>query len=273
MASAKLPTFISFWLHAFQHLYFELFSFPIADWQPSFNMSDAGTTEKSRELRLPFHNPTTTPQPSQSKHPRTTLRTEITAFIGEFIGTFMFLSLAFTGTQIALNAAGSTELTSTDHPAPDLSKLLYIAFAFGVSLAINVAIFADVSGGKFNPAVSQSPLVWFTFANSRSVRPQPPLRVTTTPNRSDQSNKERVTHANFVSHERYRSRQHSSSRVKSTGNVQSKPSSHSSSPVWLHRASYPHCSPDRSLSLLNSMPLSASPAACFSKRLLRRCSF
>jgi hypothetical protein len=156
MASAKLPTFISFWLHPFQHLYFEPFSFPIADWQPSFNMSDAGTTEKSRELRLPFHNPTTTPQPSQSKHPRSTLRTEITAFLGEF--------------------------TSTDHPAPDLSKLLYIAFAFGVSLAINVAIFADVSGGKFNPAVSQSPLVWFTFANSRSVRPQPPLRVTTTPN-------------------------------------------------------------------------------------------
>jgi aquaporin related protein len=32
--------------------------------------------------------------------------------------------------------------------------LLYIAFAFGVSLAINVAIFADVSGAKFNPAVS-----------------------------------------------------------------------------------------------------------------------
>jgi glycerol uptake facilitator-like aquaporin len=32
--------------------------------------------------------------------------------------------------------------------------LLYIAFAFGISLAINVAIFADVSGANFNPAVS-----------------------------------------------------------------------------------------------------------------------
>ena len=65
----------------------------------------------------------------------------------------MFLFLAFTGTQIALNAAGTEQLTSSDNPAPDVSKLIYIAFAFGVSLAINVAIFADVSGGKFNPAV------------------------------------------------------------------------------------------------------------------------
>ena len=67
----------------------------------------------------------------------------------------MFLFLAFTGTQIALNAAGTTQLTSSDNPAPDVSKLIYIAFAFGVSLAINVAIFADISGGKFNPAVCQ----------------------------------------------------------------------------------------------------------------------
>lgn len=79
---------------------------------------------------------------------------EVTAFLGELIGTFMFLSLAFAGTQIALNAPGSTQLTSSANPAPDVGKLLYIAFAFGVSLAINVAIFADVSGGKFNPAVS-----------------------------------------------------------------------------------------------------------------------
>lgn len=68
----------------------------------------------------------------------------------------MFLFLAFTGTQIALNAAGTQQLTSSDNPAPDVSKLIYISFAFGVSLAINVAIFADISGGKFNPAVSSA---------------------------------------------------------------------------------------------------------------------
>lgn len=40
------------------------------------------------------------------------------------------------------------------HALPDVAKLLYIAFAFGTSLAVNVAIFAEISGGKFNPAVS-----------------------------------------------------------------------------------------------------------------------
>ena len=110
------------------------------------------TTDKGQTL--PIHEPSSTPssEVKPQKH-QTTLRGEIAAFLGEFIGTFMFLFLAFTGTQIALNAAGTQQLTSSDHPAPDVTKLIYIAFAFGVSLAINVAIFADISGGKFNPAV------------------------------------------------------------------------------------------------------------------------
>ncbi|KAF2833438.1 aquaporin-like protein [Ophiobolus disseminans] len=115
-------------------------------------MSDQGANNKG-ELGLPFHEPSTAPPP-ETRTPPHTLRSEITAFIGEFIGTFMFLSLAFSGTQIALNAANTQQLTSSDTPAPDVGKLLYIAFAFGVSLAINVAIFAEISGGKFNPAVT-----------------------------------------------------------------------------------------------------------------------
>jgi aquaporin related protein len=97
---------------------------------------------------LPYHEPSTAP-PSEDRRPHHFIRTEITAFLGEVIGTFMFLSLAFIGTQIALNAAGSRDLTASENPIPDVGKLLYIAFAFGVSLAINVAIFADISGGKF----------------------------------------------------------------------------------------------------------------------------
>ena len=111
-------------------------------------------TEKynSRDPTLPVHEPSSAP-PSEAAPKHSAFRREAAAFLGEFIGTFMFLFLAFTGTQIALNAAGTTQLTSSDNPAPDVSKLIYIAFAFGVSLAINVAIFADISGGKFNPAV------------------------------------------------------------------------------------------------------------------------
>lgn len=41
------------------------------------------------------------------------------------------------------------------HPGDiNLTQLLYISLAFGFSLAVNVSIFARVSGGLFNPAVS-----------------------------------------------------------------------------------------------------------------------
>jgi aquaporin related protein len=111
-----------------------------------------GTTEKNPTL--PVHEPSSAPPSEMPPKQNSTLRREMAAFLGELIGTFMFLFLAFTGTQIALNAAGTQQLTSSENPAPDVSKLIYISFAFGVSLAINVAIFADISGGKFNPAVS-----------------------------------------------------------------------------------------------------------------------
>ncbi|KAF2018258.1 aquaporin-like protein [Aaosphaeria arxii CBS 175.79] len=80
-------------------------------------------------------------------------RQELTVFVGEFIGTFMFLFFAFTGTQIA------AEAPSADSTLPDAAKLLYINLCFGISLAVNVAIFADVSGGMFNPAVTTGLLI------------------------------------------------------------------------------------------------------------------
>ncbi|KAF1849729.1 lens fiber major intrinsic protein [Cucurbitaria berberidis CBS 394.84] len=122
-------------------------------------MSDKNMNDKAPELGLPLHESSTAdPEEHRSRHH--TLRTEIVAFLGELIGTFMFLSLAFSGTQIALNAASPQQLTTTANAVPDVSKLLYIAFAFGVSLAINVAIFAELSGGKFNPAVTAA--LWLT---------------------------------------------------------------------------------------------------------------
>jgi aquaporin related protein len=83
------------------------------------------------------------------------LRKELKVFTGEFIGTFMFLFLSFAGTQIANQSAPPNPLISAYNSAtPDMAKLLYIAFSFSTSLAVNVAIFADVSGGMLNPAVS-----------------------------------------------------------------------------------------------------------------------
>ncbi|KAL0253135.1 Aquaporin-1 [Diplodia seriata] len=70
--------------------------------------------------------------------------------IGEFVGTFMFLFFAFSATQIANTGTASSSLTDV----PNTSDLMYIALAFGFSLAVNVWVFFRISGGLFNPAVT-----------------------------------------------------------------------------------------------------------------------
>lgn len=83
------------------------------------------------------------------------IRNHFVAMAGEFVGTFMFLFLAFAGTQVANTPATSAGSQSTDLPqGPNPSQLLYISLAFGFSLAVNAWIFFRVSGGLFNPAVT-----------------------------------------------------------------------------------------------------------------------
>lgn len=79
------------------------------------------------------------------------IRNELVAFLGEFVGTFLFLFFAFAGTQVA-NMIGARDID----PVPTVGTLLYIALAFGFSLAVNVWVFFRISGGLFNPAVSGS---------------------------------------------------------------------------------------------------------------------
>ncbi|KAF5878958.1 putative mip family channel protein [Botrytis fragariae] len=79
------------------------------------------------------------------------LKNHFIAFLGEFVGTFLFLFFAYGGTQTA-------NQTSQRNPSivasPDINQLLYIALIFGFSLTVNVWIFFRVSGGLFNPAVT-----------------------------------------------------------------------------------------------------------------------
>ncbi|CCX09528.1 aquaporin 1 [Pyronema domesticum] len=67
------------------------------------------------------------------------------AVTGEFIGTFMFLGMAYMAVQAVVNAYTAEQ---------SISKLLYIAFAFAVSLTVNVWLFYRVSGGLFNPSLT-----------------------------------------------------------------------------------------------------------------------
>lgn len=79
----------------------------------------------------------------------------IVAIIGEFVGTFFFLFLAFTGAQTANVSSnpntGDTVITEAPQKTPQ--QLLYTALAFGFSLAVNAWVFFRISGGLFNPAV------------------------------------------------------------------------------------------------------------------------
>ncbi|KAK3110325.1 Aquaporin-1 [Teratosphaeriaceae sp. CCFEE 6253] len=82
--------------------------------------------------------------------------------VGEFVGTFLFLFFAFAATQVAnaaaaaANANGNGAQTSDGSisQSPNAQTLMYIALAFGFSLAVNAWVFFRITGGLFNPAVT-----------------------------------------------------------------------------------------------------------------------
>ncbi|MCJ1234183.1 hypothetical protein MMC14_002141 [Varicellaria rhodocarpa] len=73
-------------------------------------------------------------------------RTHLIAMIGEFVGTTLFLWIAFSAAQVAntITPAGTT----------DSGQIFYLALAFGFSLMVNAWVFYRISGGLFNPAVT-----------------------------------------------------------------------------------------------------------------------
>ncbi|KAK7182930.1 MIP family channel protein [Paraphaeosphaeria sporulosa] len=112
--------------------------------------------------------------PAAASHPLSdkSIRHEYPVFIGEFVGTFIFLFLSFAGTSIAIVSATVEHAgpESLDlNPVQNVSKLIYISFAFGASLAVAVSIFAEISGAMFNPAVS-SFLIHFQPAQNSALR-------------------------------------------------------------------------------------------------------
>lgn len=76
------------------------------------------------------------------------IRNEVIAALAEFCGTFMFLFMAFAATQAVLKLEEGRE--------PTAASVLFVAAAFGGSLAAMVWAFYRISGGMFNPAVRVS---------------------------------------------------------------------------------------------------------------------
>lgn len=86
------------------------------------------------------------------------IRNHFIASAAEFVGTFLFLFLAFAATQVANSAASTAGNQSTNLPqGPQPQILMYISLAFGLSLLVNAWVFFRISGGLFNPAVSHTP--------------------------------------------------------------------------------------------------------------------
>lgn len=79
---------------------------------------------------------------------------ETVAFLGEFIGTFLFLFFAYAGTQTVNHAQSLKDplLSEETKKLPNLDNLLFISTIFGISLMVNVWIFFRISGGMFSPS-------------------------------------------------------------------------------------------------------------------------
>lgn len=100
-----------------------------------------------------------------------TTRNKIVSGLGEFCGTFLFLFFAFAGTQVANVVAAASASEDT------LTVILFVALSFGVSLTANVWAFYRVSGGLFNPVVSEiNPIQCVSLDDLCLIRFSPRLR-------------------------------------------------------------------------------------------------
>ena len=83
-------------------------------------------------------------------------RGHVFAVVGEFLGTTVFLTLAFAGVETASASSNRNQdlgvSTATKPHTP--AQLLYTALVVGFSLAVTAWTFFRTSGGLFNPVVS-----------------------------------------------------------------------------------------------------------------------
>ncbi len=84
---------------------------------------------------------------------RLTIKNEVIAAVGEFVGTFLFLFFAFGIATVAQNPT-QPQLPGLTSSTLNQSQLLYLSLGFGFALAVNAWLFFRVSGGLFNPAVA-----------------------------------------------------------------------------------------------------------------------
>ena len=111
---------------------------------------NTNTPSNNPHLSIPFVEQGRSSKPARlplAKRIPDTARNHFVACCGEFIGTFLFLFFALSGTQVA------NDIHAGEKHNGGTSRLLYISLCFGFSLAVNAWVWFRVSGGLFNPAV------------------------------------------------------------------------------------------------------------------------
>ncbi|KAF8318669.1 aquaporin-like protein [Clavulina sp. PMI_390] len=91
------------------------------------------------------------------------------AMLAEFVGTFMFLWLSFTGAQSASYNRGGTGGPNQGVTTTDNQTILFIALSFGMSLIVVAWVFFRISGAAFNPAVSLALWLVGSLTGTRAI--------------------------------------------------------------------------------------------------------
>ncbi|KAK8002894.1 hypothetical protein PG989_002613, partial [Apiospora arundinis] len=82
----------------------------------------------------------------------TTFQQHVVAATGEFVGTFMFLFMGYSGHLMILDQV-STDRNSVANSSLGFLQTMAVGFTYGFSLLVSVWAFYRISGGLFNPAV------------------------------------------------------------------------------------------------------------------------
>ncbi|KAK6834536.1 hypothetical protein PG987_009230, partial [Apiospora arundinis] len=83
----------------------------------------------------------------------TTFQQHVVAATGEFVGTFMFLFMGYSGHLMILDQV-STDRNSVANSSLGFLQTMAVGFTYGFSLLVSVWAFYRISGGLFNPAVT-----------------------------------------------------------------------------------------------------------------------
>ncbi|TKA73142.1 hypothetical protein B0A55_10363 [Friedmanniomyces simplex] len=95
------------------------------------------------------------------------LQGHLVAMSGEFVGTFMFLFLAYCGHTMSVEQAtrNGTDPNSTN----SASTMIYISLSYGFALLVTVWTMYRISGGLFNPAVTLGLMVTGNIPATRGL--------------------------------------------------------------------------------------------------------